>query len=498
MNAGNSFICFLAGAFAGAVAAILMAPDSGANTRAKIRQNAADIAGKAKGKVVKVTKKIENLENSSVKLTVTIGKADVAASYNEVVAKYAKNIQIPGFRKGKVPVSVLERKYGDALKNDAVSEIIEKALGEIFDEFDKNKADERPLPYSQPSIDDIPLLDTSKDLTFSVKYDVFPKVEVKNFDGIEIKVPQVSITDDDLKEELEAIRQRNAMVIDKKDDEAVAKDDIVTVNYCELDDKDAEIAGSQRQDFVFTVGTEQNIYKFDNDIIGMKKGETKDLSKELDGENKKVRVTVTAVKVRNVPELDDELAQDVSDKYNNLEDMKNDIKKNLETALENKLKEIKSNSLLEQLVEKNPVELPASMVKAELDSRFRMMAQQFQTTTEQLEKMLTSAGQNKEDMLTQWTGDAEKMLKSRIIVESLLKEKDISVTAEEVEAEYEKIAAGAGVTVEEVKKHYEDPRAKEYLEDEAKEQKLYTMLFEQVKVSKGDKTTFADLFKPAN
>ena len=453
---------------------------------------------KAKGKVVKVTKKIEKLENSSVKLTVTIGKADVAASYNEVVAKYAKNIQIPGFRKGKVPVSVLERKYGDALKNDAVSEIVEKALGDIFEEMDKNKSDDRPLPYSQPTIDDIPLLDTTKDLTFAVKYDVFPQVEVKNFDGIEIKVPEVKITDDDLKEELEAIRQRNAMVLDKKDDEAVAKDDIVTVNYCELDDKDAEIAGSQRQDFVFTVGTEQNIYKFDNEIIGMKKGETKDLTKEVDGENKKVRVTVTAVKVRNVPELDDELAQDVSDKYNNLEDMKNDIKKNLETALENKLKEIKSNSLLEQLVEKNPVELPASMVKAELDSRFRMMAQQFQTTTEQLEKMLTSAGQKKEDMLTQWTGDAEKMLKSRIIVESLLKEKDISVTAEEIEAEYEKIAAGAGVSVEEVKKHYEAPRSKEYLEDEAKEQKLYTMLFDQVKVSKGDKKTFADLFKPAN
>lgn len=447
---------------------------------------------------MKVTKKIEKLENSSVKLTVTIGKADVAASYNEVVAKYAKNIQIPGFRKGKVPVSVLERKYGDALKNDAVSEIVEKALGDIFEEMDKNKSDDRPLPYSQPTIDDIPLLDTTKDLTFAVKYDVFPQVEVKNFDGIEIKVPEVKITDDDLKEELEAIRQRNAMVLDKKDDEAVAKDDIVTVNYCELDDKDAEIAGSQRQDFVFTVGTEQNIYKFDNEIIGMKKGETKDLTKEVEGENKKVRVTVTAVKVRNVPELDDELAQDVSDKYNNLEDMKNDIKKNLETALENKLKEIKSNSLLEQLVEKNPVELPASMVKAELDSRFRMMAQQFQTTTEQLEKMLTSAGQKKEDMLTQWTGDAEKMLKSRIIVESLLKEKDISVTAEEIEAEYEKIAAGAGVSVEEVKKHYEDPRSKEYLEDEAKEQKLYTMLFDQVKVSKGDKTTFADLFKPAN
>ena len=228
---------------------------------------------------MKVTKKIEKLENSSVKLTVTVGKADVASAYNDVVAKYAKNIQIPGFRKGKVPVSVLERKYGDALKNDAVSEIVEKALGDIFDELDKEKSDDRPLPYSQPTIDDIPLLDTTKDLTFAVKYDVFPKVEVKNFDGIEIKVPQVKITDDDLKEELEAIRQRNAMVLDKKDDEAVAKDDIVTVNYCELDDNDAEISGSQRQDFVFTVGTEQNIYKFDNEIIGMKKGETKDITK---------------------------------------------------------------------------------------------------------------------------------------------------------------------------------------------------------------------------
>ena len=447
---------------------------------------------------MKVTKKIEKLENSSVKLTVTVGKAAVASAYNDVVAKYAKNIQIPGFRKGKVPVSVLERKYGDALKNDAVSEIVEKALGDIFDELDKEKSDDRPLPYSQPTIDDIPLLDTTKDLTFAVKYDVFPKVEVKNFDGIEIKVPQVKITDDDLKEELEAIRQRNAMVLDKKDDEAVAKDDIVTVNYSELDDNDAVIAGSERQDFVFTVGTEQNIYKFDNEIVGMKKGETKVVTKEVDGANKKVSVTVTAVKVRNVPELDDELAQDVSDKYNNLEDMKNDIKKNLEAALDNKLKEIKANSLLEQLVEKNPVEIPASMLKAELDSRFRMMAQQFQTTTEQLEKMLSSAGQTKEDMLTNWTGDAEKMLKSRIIVESLLKEKDISVTPEEIEAEYEKIAVGAGVSVEEVKKHYEDPRAKEYLEDDAKEQKLYTMLFDQVKMSKGDKTTFAELFKPAN
>ena len=149
---------------------------------------------------MKVTKEIEKLENSAVKLTNTIDKKDVSAGYDETLTKYSKNLQLPGFRKGKVPVSVLERKYGDALKNDAVSEIVEKALGDIFEEMDKNKSDDRPLPYSQPTIDDIPLLDTTKDLTFAVKYDVFPKVEVKNFDGIEINVPEVHITDFDLNE----------------------------------------------------------------------------------------------------------------------------------------------------------------------------------------------------------------------------------------------------------------------------------------------------------
>ena len=449
-----------------------------------------------------VTKEIEKLENSAVKLTVTISKKDVAASYNDTVAKYAKSIQIPGFRKGKVPVNVLEKKYGDALKSDAASELIEKALGDIFEEFDKNQAEERPLPYAQPMIDELPVIDVAKDLKFSVTYDVLPKVEITDLSGIEVKEAQVKLTDDDLKDELEAIRERNALVLDKKDDEAVAKDDIVTVDYCELDG-DKEVEGSKRQDFVFTVGSEQNIYKFDDEIIGMKKGESKDIEKsykedfsdkDLAGKTKKIRVKVTAVKVRNLPELDDELAQDVNEKFKTLDDLKNDIKKNMQTAVDNKIKEMKTTSLIEQLIEKYPFALPKSLVAAELDSRWRMMASQFQTTPEQLEKLVTSSGQTKEDMLTQWTGDTEKMLKGRIIVESLLKSRNISVTPEEVEAEFAKIAEGAGITVEDVKKHYDDPRKKEYIVDDVKEQKLYNQLFAEVKVSKGEKKSFKDLF----
>ena len=122
-------------------------------------------------------------------------------------------------------------------------------------------------------------------------------------------------------------------------------------------------------------------------------------------ELRKIRVTLTALKLRNLPELDDELAQDVSEKSKTLDDLKADIKKNLENALENRLNEIKTTALIEKLVEKNSIDLPVSMCDAELNSRWRMMARQFQTTTEQLEKIITSSGQNKEKMIEEWKTD---------------------------------------------------------------------------------------------
>ncbi|MBQ5470779.1 MAG: trigger factor [Treponema sp.] len=428
---------------------------------------------------MKLTKEFTNLEKSAVKLTVTVGKKDVQDTYNEMLSKYVKNAQIPGFRKGHVPANVLERKYGDALKADAMSEIIDKSLNEIFEKETEN----RPLPYQQPVMDQMPEFDTEKDLTYTVTYDVFPKVEVKEFGGITIKEPQVAIGDKELQDELKAIQERNAIVMDKKSDEAAAKSDIVTIDYSEEN-------GENRNGYVFTIGSGEDAYGIENDVIGMKKDESKEVTKD----SKKIKITVKAIKTRDLPKIDDDLAQDVSEKFKTLDDLKADITRNMEVAKKRKLAEIKSQSLLEQLVEKNPFDIPASMLAAELDGRWRMMAQQFQTSPEQLEKMITASGQTKEAMLEQWTGDSEKMLKSRIIVDSLLKARNISVTPEEIEAKYAEIAEEGGMTVEEVKKHYDDPRSKEWLIDDTKEQKLYEELYKEVKVSKGDKVSFADLF----
>ncbi|MCQ2611412.1 MAG: trigger factor [Treponema sp.] len=451
---------------------------------------------------MKLTKEFVTLEKSAEKLTVTVDKSEINSIYQKVIKNYTKNAQIPGFRKGHVPANILITKYGDALKADTLNELIDGSLNEIFS--DEAEKDHRPLPYAQPVLEKVPEFDLEKDFTYSVTYDVFPKVDVKNFSGITVKEPQVTVGDAELAEELKALQERNAMVTDKKDGEAVAKDDIVTINYSELDDAGNTVEGSKREGFVFTVGTGENIYKIDDEIIGMKKNETKEITKtyakddadaDLAGKTKKISVTVTALKVKNIPALDDDLAQDVNAKFKTLDDLKADLKRQMETAAARRVKELKNNDLLSQLVEKNAFDLPASMIKAELDGRWNMMAQQFGTTPDQLEKMILASGQTKEVMLEQWTGDSEKMLKSRIIVDNLIRERNISVTPEEIEASYAKIAEEGGMTVEEVKKHYADPRSKEYLIDDAKETKLYDELYKEVKVSKGDKIAFADLFK---
>lgn len=450
---------------------------------------------------MKISKEIEKLERSAVKLTVTVAKKDVADSYSETLGKYIKQVQIPGFRKGHVPASVLERKYGGQIKMEAASDLIDKSLNEIFS--DDKETESRPLPYAQPVLENTPEFDVSKDFVYTVRYDVFPKVEVKDLSGISVKEPQVSLGDEELNEELKGIQERNAVVIDKKDDEKAEKGDIITISIVEKDENGVEIPSTRREEFTFTIGTTENVYKIDDELIGLKKGDTKDIAKKygkdekdesLAGKTKNYSVTVKQLKARNLPELDDELAQDVNEKFKTLDDLKKDIMRNLENARSNKINEIKTNDLLTQLIERNPFDIPASMLNAELDGRWRMMAQQFRTTVEELDRMISASGQKKEDMLKEWTGDAEKMLKSRIIVESLMKARDISVTPDEIEAEYQKIADGNGITVDEVKQRYSDPRSKEYLIDEAKERKLYKEIFAEIKVSKGDKIAFKELF----
>ena len=448
-----------------------------------------------------VTKEITRLEKSSVKMSVTIGKDDVRSEYDGLLNEYTKSIQIPGFRKGKVPRDVLVRKFGDSLKGEAMGKIIEKAMGEILEDESFPKED-RPLPYSTPSLKDEPKLDLDSDLQFSVVYDVLPQVKVEKWEGFEAEIPDVSIEEEDLSRELEAIRERNSIVLDKNDGETAVKGDVLTLNYCELDEQGEAVSGSERQDFTFTLGSSYNVFKFDDEITGMKKGETREFSKsysadfedkDLAGKTKKLKVTLTALKSKKLPDLDDDLAQDVDEKFKTLEDLKNSIRERLNKDLERRLLGIKVSKLLEKIMENTPVEIPESMLRLELDSRWRNLARQFNTDSDGLFKIMGNSTERAESIIETWKPDASKALHSRLIVETLMEELKFEAQDEEVEKEIEKMAEESGTSIEEVKKYYEEERVKEYLKEEIKERKLFDLLIEKNNIKTGKKEKYMDL-----
>ncbi|MDR0289560.1 MAG: trigger factor, partial [Treponema sp.] len=294
-----------------------------------------------------VNKEITRLEKSNVKLCLTIPKEEVQAQYHDVLKEYTKHAQIPGFRKGKVPQDVLVRKFGDALKGEALGKIIEKAVDEVFQD-DSLPRNERPLSYSQPLMEETPKLDLDQDLSFSLVYDVLPQVSIGQWKGLEAEVAEAAVGDEDIARELEEIRERNAFVLDRDEDAPAQKGDVATVSHCEIDEDGGERPDSRRDDFAFTLGSGHNAYEIDDDIVGMKKGETKEVSKTYPegeggspfaGRTIKLRITLTALKEKKLPDLDDELAQDVDEKFSTLGDLKDSIRTRLAKSLAHRIKD---------------------------------------------------------------------------------------------------------------------------------------------------------------
>jgi trigger factor len=451
--------------------------------------------------MVTINKEISRLEHSSIKLTLTVVKDDVRSQYEEILNNYGKNLQLPGFRRGKVPRDVVLRKLGDSLKAETVATLVEKSAAQFFEDENLPR-NERPLPYSSPQLQGEPALDLDKDLSYSMIYDVLPEVKIGAWKGLEAEVPEVELSDDDINRELEAVRERNAIVLDRDDHAGAEKDNVVTVDYAEIGDNGETVPGSERQDFVFTLGRGSNIYKFDEEILGMKKNETRELVKTyspeetgntLAGKTVKIRVTLKALKERRLPELDDDLAQDVDEKYHNLEDLKNSIRESLNRNLENRLRDLKISRILEQIVANTPVDIPLSMIRIEMESRWRGLSRRFNAPLDQIKKIMENNGQSPEGIENEWRPETVKALHSRLIVETLMEELKLEAGDEEIKKEIEDIAAAGNSTVEEIEKYYEQEHMQEYLRENIKERKLFDILLAENTIKPGKRENYLDL-----
>lgn len=428
---------------------------------------------------------VEKQEKSSVKLTITVGKDDVASAYDEMVDKYKKTAQIKGFRKGKAPRDVLERKFGDAFKMEALQELLDGGLRESFE-----SVSEKPLPYSQPELVEEVDIDTTKDLTFSVVYDIFPDIKPDRHTNLSITEDTFSVTKKDEDRELENLQQQNSMVIDKED-ETVATDNIVTVDLVELSDDDTPVEGTERKGVSITIGAENDTYSFGDDLIGAKKGEMKTVSQD----EKRFQISVGEVKLRDVPELDDEFAQDISDDFETLDDLRKDIKKRLTANGEARIRSNKINQMMDLVVAATDFELPESMIRAELESSWRSRAGQYGATPEQMEQLLSVQGSTKDDLFSTWRGDAEKRLRRTLVIQKLIEEEKIEISVEEAEEHIRTEAQENKSDVDQVLEYYRNNNMLSYVQQELAERRLFDKMLEAAEITKGKKRPYLDLMQ---
>jgi len=436
---------------------------------------------------------IKELENSAVELTLTVSKETVAEEYSKITAKYAKTLQIKGFRKGKAPISVLEKKFGEAFREETMYTIIENGIESALDEIEDVF---KPLQYSTPKLlsEDELKLNPEEAFTYAVTYDVFPKFDIPEYSGFSVSVPDVEVGEEAVEEKLAALQEQNAVVLEK--DVPAAEHLIVTVDYVELDENDTPLEGKSREDFVFTVGSGYNPFKFDDEIIGMKAGEKKIIEKtfaddydieEYAGKTVRIQVSVKAVKEREIPELDDEFAQDVSDEYETLEDLKQATRKKFEESLEARLREEKINGLYEKILENMEIQLPESMIQAELENSWSNFASQSRMSEEQLNQILELQGKHKNDLLEEWRPQALRSLKIQLLLDKITLKEGVSVSDDEL-AENEHLLDGI-----------EDQRQKDYyqmmLRNDKKLQKTVDLLIEKNEFTKGDKVTYKEFLQ---
>lgn len=341
--------------------------------------------------------KLEAREKSQKALTMTIAAADLQKAYGEKLAKYAREMTFKGFRKGKAPIDFVTRQIGDYVREEVVYDTIDSTFNA---EVEKLAMEDRPLPYAKASIEGEDKLKDYKlgeDLTVTIAYDVFPAVELGQYKGLELEVLDGQVTDADIDAEVESLREQNANIMNKEGEAKLG--DIATVDYAELDEAGVGIEATKRNDFTFTLGSSYNQYKIDDEVVGMKVGDQKTVDKSygedfsdesLRGRSVKLSITLTKLKERVLPEVDDDFAQDVKEEYKTVADLREGIRKNLTESLENMQKDEKLDLVFSALRKSSKYTIPQSMrdfsIRTETRNQLRQMGYDAQTVDRMMEE----------------------------------------------------------------------------------------------------------------
>lgn len=418
--------------------------------------------------------KTEDVEKNLVKLTFEVSAEDFTKAINEAYKKNAKKFNIPGFRKGKAPRAVIEKYYTEAVfYDDAINAVLPNAYESAVKEAELEVV-------ARPEID-VEDIKKGEPVVFTALVTTKPEVKLGEYKGVEVAAVDATVTDEDVDKDIAATQQKNARMIEV-DDRAVENGDIITLDF-EGSVDGVPFDGGKGEDYELEIGSGTFIPGFEDQLIGAEIGADVNVNvtfpEEYHAENLKGKDAVFACKVKNIkvrelPELDDDFASEVSE-FETMADYRADVRKKLEEAAENKAKAEIENEVIEKVVENAEFDLPDAMIDAQVDNTINDFAQRLQYQGMNLDMYLQYTGSNLEAMKAQFRPQAEKQVSGSLVLEAVMKAEGIETTPEELELELVDMSKKYNMELDKIKELLQDAEMERIKKDLAL-QKTITML----------------------
>ena len=424
--------------------------------------------------------KVEKTKNANeVKLELTIEAQKFDEAIKKVYFQSAKYFNIPGFRKGKAPMNIVEKYYGkEIFYEDAFNEVAGEALDEAVKE---NKLE----VVSRPDIE-VTQIEKGKDLIFTAIMQTKPEAELGKYKGIEIKKVEYNVSDEDIEHELGHMQEHNSRLI-TIEDRPVKKGDIATIDFEGFVDGKA-FEGGKAEGHDLEIGSNTFIPGFEDQVIGMKIDEEKDInvkfpdeyfSKDLAGKDATFKVKVHEIKKKELPKLDDEFAKDVSE-FDTLKELKEDIKNKQQKQNEEKAKYETQDAVIKALCENVKVDIPSGMVEMEIDNMVKDIEQRLSYQGLKLEQYLQMMGKTNEDMRKEYEPQAIEGIKSRLALEAVIKAEKIEATDKEIDEKMKEMAKNYGK--EDDKEFLKNENVRNYIKQGIESEKAIDFLLENAKI----------------
>ena len=418
---------------------------------------------------------IESISSVKKKINIVFPGDKVGEKIDKAYNRLRKTVKVNGFRPGKAPRNILEKQYKDRVLGEVLDDILKESYPEVI-----AKEGLEPVAYPDFGGEEIK---EGEDFAFSLSVDVRPEIEPKGYEGIVLKKEDDSVSDEDVAVELEQLQRKFATFSDVED-RGVEKGDVVTFDF-EGFIGDEPIENGKAENSNLEIGSGQFIPGFEEGMVGMQKGESGEVKatfpedyhvKEMAGKEALFKVAIKEVKKADLPELDDEFARDVGD-YDSLEALKERIASDMRASKEETSKRKMQEALVDAIIKENAIEAPQSMVQ-----------RQAQYKADETRKQMTSYGMPKEEvernlssMSESILNDAERQVKSGLLLEAIAEKEGVTVEEEDIEKYFADMSEKSGRPIDEIKKYFGDKR--DYLVSNILDEKILDYLLDKAKIN---------------